>query len=311
VAARSTTARVAPPPIEPLTVPLQAHLQHSRNPLSQALRRTVRNPMGAFGLTVVVLLCLMSILAPLIAPYGPAEQIPGARLRPPSAQFLFGTDHLGRDLLSRVIFGAQASLTVGLLAVAIGGFVGVGSGLVAGYLGGWVDAAIMRFYDALLAFPGILLAIGLVVVLGPGIINVALAIGIGQMPMDARLTRSIVLSQRERDYVTAARALGAGGHRIMLAHILPNTLPPLLVQFSLAMGFAVLAEAALSFLGLGTQPPTPSWGSMLNESRTYLRMAPWFGIWPGVALALLLIALNYLADALRDALDPRRINARS
>jgi peptide/nickel transport system permease protein len=194
--------------------------------------------------------------------------------------------------------------------VSIGASVGILSGLVAGYLGGWFDIAIMRGYDALLAFPGVLLAIAIVAVTGPGVLNVAIAIGIAQMPADARLTRSIVLSLRERDYVLAARSLGASRGRIMAMHVLPNTIPPLLVQLSLAMGVAVLAEAALSFLGLGTQPPTPSWGGMLSESRPFLRQAAWYGVWPGVALALLLIALNCLADALRHAFDPRRINVR-
>jgi peptide/nickel transport system permease protein len=294
----------AQPRLDVVAVPLRAEARRPRRPLVQALERTARHPMGLFGIVVVLLMVLMALGAPLIAPYDPIEQHSGLELKPPSAQFLLGTDRLGRDLLSRIIFGAQASLTVGVLAVTIGGIVGISTGLLAGYLGGAVDIAIMRCYDALMAFPSTLLAIGLVAVLGPGLVNVALAIAISQMPLDARLTRSIVLSQRERDYVTAARALGSSRRRVMWSHILPNTLPPLLVQFSLAMGFAVLAEAALSFLGLGTQPPTPSWGSMLNESRQFLRVAPWYGIWPGIALALLLVALNFLADALRDALDP-------
>jgi peptide/nickel transport system permease protein len=276
----------------------------------QALRRTLRHPMGMFGLTVVCLFVVIAIAAPLIAPYNPSQRFNGFELKPPSLQFLLGTDQLGRDLLSRIIYGTRASLTVGVLAVTIGATVGVLTGLLAGYVGGWPDAAIMRAYDALLAFPGVLLAIAIVAVTGPGIVNVAIAIGIAQMPADARLTRSIVLSQRERDYVLAARSLGATRNRIMGVHVLPNTIPPLLVQLSLAMGVAVLAEAALSFLGLGTQPPTPSWGGMLSDSRPFLRVAPWYGVWPGVALALLLVALNCLADALRHAFDPRRVNVR-
>lgn len=265
--------------------------------------------MGLFGLAVFVILAVVAIGAPFIAPFDPVEQHRGAELSPPNATYLLGTDQLGRDLLSRIIHGSRASLLVGVIAVSLGGLVGVSSGLLAAYFGGWVDTLIMRFYDALLAFPSILLGIAVISITGPGVVNVAFAIAISQMPTDARLTRSIVLSQRERDYVQAARSLGAPDRRIMWTHILPNTLPPLLVQFSLAMGFAVLAEASLSFLGLGTQPPTPSWGAMLNESRAYLRQAPWFGVWPGVALAVLLIGLNYLSDALRDALDPRRVNA--
>jgi peptide/nickel transport system permease protein len=255
-----------------------------------------------------LLLVFTAAAAPWLAPYDPTVQHRGMELKPPSATFLLGTDQLGRDLLSRIIYGSRASLLVGVFSVALGAGVGVSTGLLAGYVGGWIDVLIMRIYDALLAFPGILLGIAVVAVTGPGIYNVAIAIGIAQMPGDARLTRSIVLSLRERDYVLAARSLGATRPRIMLTHVLPNTLPPLLVQFSLAMGFAVLAEASLSFLGLGTQPPTPSWGGMLNDSRAYLRQAAWYGIWPGLALAVLLVGLNYLSDALRNALDPRRIN---
>ena len=282
--------------------------QRARSPLLQALLRTVRNPMGLFGLSVFGLLIFLAAAAPLLTPYDPTVQYRGMELKPPSATFLLGTDQLGRDLLSRIIYGSRASLLVGVLSVALGAGVGVSTGLLAGYVGGWVDVLIMRIYDALLAFPGILLGIAVVAVTGPGIVNVAIAIGIAQMPGDARLTRSIVLSLRERDFVLAARSLGASRPRIILTHVLPNTLPPLLVQFSLAMGFAVLAEASLSFLGLGTQPPTPSWGGMLNDSRAYLRQAPWYGIWPGLALAVLLVGLNYLSDALRNAFDPRRIN---
>jgi peptide/nickel transport system permease protein len=289
---------------------LATELRRSRNPFLHAMRRTLRNPMGMFGASVVCLFILVALAAPLIAPYSPSQQFNGSELKPPGGAHLLGTDQLGRDLLSRIIYGTRASLAVGLLAVIIGASVGVLTGLIAGYVGGWVDGAIMRGYDALLAFPGVLLAIAVVAVTGPGVLNVAIAIGIAQMPADARLTRSIVLSLRERDYVLAARSLGATRNRIMGVHVLPNTIPPLLVQLSLAMGVAVLAEAALSFLGLGTQPPTPSWGGMLSDSRPFLRQAAWYGIWPGVALALLLVALNCLADALRHAFDPRRVNVR-
>ncbi|MBI2756562.1 MAG: ABC transporter permease [Chloroflexi bacterium] len=270
----------------------------------------LRNPQGTLGLGILLALVLVAIAAPLLAPYDPLVQNPGKEMAPPSGAFLLGTDNLGRDLLSRIIFGSRASLLVGVLAVALGATVGIGSGLLAGFLGGWLDAVLMRAYDALLAFPAILLGIGVVAVLGPGILNVALAIALAQMPDFARLTRALVIGERRREYVEAARNLGAGSGRIMVRHVLPNTVAPLLVQVSLAMGFAILAEAALSFLGLGTQPPTPSWGGMLNDSRQYLRQAPWYGVWPGVALASLLIGLNFLSDALRDALDPRRVGLR-
>jgi peptide/nickel transport system permease protein len=252
----------------------------------------------------------LAAFAPLVAPYSPIQQHPGLELRPPSSQFLLGSDDLGRDLLSRILFGARISFLVGVMATAIGATVGVSTGMLSGYLGGWVDSVIMRFYDALLAFPGIIIGIAVISILGPSSVNVAYALSLGGMPFFARLMRSSVLSERERDYVYAARCIGARDGRIMFGHVLPNTLAPLLVQLSLAMGFAVLAEAGLSFLGLGTQPPDPSWGSMLNDSRAYLREAPWYGLWPGIALTVLLVGLNYLSDAMRDALDPRRANLR-
>lgn len=277
-----------------------------RDPLVLAAWLTVRDPMGALGLAVLGLVVLAAILAPWISPYSPIIQHPDHLLAVPSATFPLGTDEFGRDLLSRIIWGARVSLLVGLVAVALGAGVGVGSGLLSGYVGGWVDAVIMRIYDAVLAFPTILLGVGVVTVLGPGNVNVALALAVAQTPVFARLARASVLSEREREYVTAAISVGAGRGRIMVRHVLPNILGPIIVQLSLAMSFAVITEAALSFLGLGTQPPTASWGQMLNDSRAYLREAPWYGIWPGVALGLLLISLNFLADVFRDSLDPRR-----
>ncbi len=264
--------------------------------------------MGLFGALVLMGLVFCAMFAAVISPYDPLEQHPGSELLPPGAPFPLGTDNLGRDLLSRIIFGSRASLLVGVVAVGLGASIGMASGLAAGYFGGAVDTVIMRIYDALLAFPAVLLGIGVVSVIGPGMFSVAYALAIASLPIFARLMRSRVLSERERDYVLAARCLGAPASRIMSAHVLPNAMSPLIVQISLTMAFAVLAESALSFLGLGTQPPQPSWGSMLNESRAYLRTAPWFGIFPGVALAILLLGLNYLSDALRDALDPRRVH---
>lgn len=282
-----------------------------RQPLTvQATVSVLRSPVGLTGFAVALLFVVLAVFAPLVAPYPPYEQHQGNLLQPPNGQFLLGTDELGRDLLTRVLYGARVSMIVGVLATAIGATIGVATGLLSGYLGGWVDSVIMRFYDALLAFPGIIIGIGVISVLGPSSINVAYALALGGMPFFARLMRSTVLSEREREYVFAARSIGAADGRIMVGHVLPNTLPPLLVQLSLAMGFAVLAEASLSFLGLGTQPPDPSWGSMLNDSRAYLREAPFYGLWPGLALTILLVALNFLSDALRDALDPRRSNRR-
>ncbi|HUZ76495.1 MAG TPA: ABC transporter permease, partial [Chloroflexota bacterium] len=210
--------------------------------------------------------------------------------------------------LSRVIFGTRPSLLVALMVVALGGGLGIGMGLIAGFVGGWVEELISRMFDSLFAFPPVLLGFVVVAALGPGTTQVAYAIASSVVPSLGRVARSLVLKERNRDYVLAARCLGARSGRIMFRHILRNAIAPLYVNLALLMGFSVLAEAGLAFLGLGTQPPTPSWGGMLNESRSYLRADPWIAIWPGVALALLLLGLNYLADALREALDPRRTN---
>ncbi|MBV8714060.1 MAG: ABC transporter permease [Chloroflexi bacterium] len=302
-------ATAAPSLATPTVVRRAPRVSSARSPLLQALSRTLQNPMGLIGATIVAVLVVAALVAPLITPYNPVEQHPGLELQPPSGQFWLGTDHLGRDLLSRILFGSRSSMLIGVLAVGLGAAFGIGSGLAAGYLGGWVDTLLMRLFDALLSFPAILLGIGVVSVLGSGPLSVAYALAVATVPTFARLMRARVLSEREREYVVAARCIGARAGRIMWLHVLPNAIAPLLIQISLSMGFAVLAESALTFLGLGTQPPTPSWGGMLNESRAYLRTAPWFGIFPGLALALLLLGLNLLTDALRDALDPRRTNA--
>jgi peptide/nickel transport system permease protein len=284
--------------------------RRSENLYLKTFRRLWRSPSGLFGMAVIALLILTAAFAPLIAPHDPLAQNPGAELAVPSGRFPVGTDEFGRDLFSRIVYGARISLLVGVLAVVIGSLVGVSSGLAAGYFGGWLDAVIMRIWDALLAFPAILLGIAVATILGPGVTNAAVALAIVSIPQFSRITRASVLGEKERDYVQAARCLGAGNQRIALRHIFPNTVSPLLVQLSLAMGYAVLLEAGLSFLGLGTQPPDPSWGSMLNTSRAYLRQAPWYAIFPGIALSVLLLGLNFLSDALRDALDPKLTHLR-
>lgn len=288
----------------------QAALPGARHPsaLVGVLVRLNRSPTGRLGLVLLVLLMGMAIAAPLLAPYDPLLQHPGQELQPPSPTFPLGTDELGRDLLSRILYGARTAFMVALIAVGTSTVIGTATGLLAGYFGGAVDAVLMRVYDMILTFPGILIGIAVVSVLGPGSVNVAWALAIGLIPTKARLLRSSVLSEREREYVLAARGCGASDWRIMWLHILPNSLSPLIVNVFLSLGFTVLAEASLSFLGLGTQPPEPSWGGMLNQARAFLRVAPWYGIWPGLALALLVYALNSVADALRDALDPRRVN---
>ena len=267
-----------------------------------ALRRLLRNPAGVIGLVGLTTLLVAALGADVLAPFDPLEQHARDRLLPPGRVYLLGTDDLGRDLLSRIIHGSRISLAVGLLSVTLGGVLGVATGLVAGYWGRTVDTVIMRVWDALLAFPAILLGVVLAAIMGPGVVTAA--VGINNMPTFSRLTRAGVLSEKEKEYVLAAKAAGVSDWRIAFRHILPNCVPPLLVQ--LAMAFAALLEAALSFLGLGAQPPAPSWGSMLSKAQGYLRLSPWFGIFPGLALALLLISLNFLADGLRDVLDPRR-----
>jgi len=288
---------------------LTIHDRRPLNPIVASLLHAARNPMGLFGLCIIGLLMVAAVGAPWLSPYGPLALHAGKELLGPSTTFPLGTDAIGRDLLSRLLWGARPSFIVGGLTIVLGGGVGILTGLIAGYLGGWVDTVIMRICDALFAFPPILTGIAVLTILGPGTVNVAYALAIAAAPGFARLTRSVVLGERTRDYVLAAKASGARSWRIMLRHVLPNSIAPLLVQLAIFMAIAVLAEAGLSFLGLGTRPPTPSWGSMLNDSRAYLRTDVWMGIWPGVALALLLVGLNFLADALRDALDPRRVNA--
>ena len=280
--------------------------RRSPSPTVAALRRLLRNPAGVIGLVGLTTLLVAALGADVLAPFDPLEQHARDRLLPPGRVYLLGTDDLGRDLLSRIIHGSRISLAVGLLSVTLGGVLGVATGLVAGYWGRTVDAMIMRVWDALLAFPAILLGVVLAAIMGPGVVTAAVAVGINNMPTFSRLTRAGVLSEKEKEYVLAAKAAGVSDWRIAFRHILPNCVPPLLVQ--LAMAFAALLEASLSFLGLGAQPPAPSWGSMLSRAQGYLCLSPWFGVFPGLALALLLISLNFLADGLRDVLDPRRAN---
>jgi len=272
---------------------------------SKMVRTLLGSRTALFGLVLSVLLLLAAILAPRIAPYRPDEIHPIDSLMAPSARYWLGTDDLGRDILSRIIFGARVSLMVGTIAIGIAAAAGVSLGLVAGFLGGRVDGLIMRVMDALLAFPAILLAIALMAVLGPSLENAMIAIGIISIPAFARITRANVLSLREQEFVEAARALGGGGLYLALVVILPNCLSPIIVQASLGVGNAILVEAALSFLGLGVQPPEPSWGSMLAFGRSLLGQAPWYATFSGLAIFVTVLALNFLGDGLREALDPR------
>jgi len=274
-------------------------------PARRALRRLMRRKGAVLGLAVIAMLLALALLAPLISPYDPNLQTWSAVRQPPSALHWFGTDELGRDVLARVIYGARASLMAGVISVGIALFVGVPLGLVSGYLGGLVDALLGRMTDALLACPFLILAIVLAAFLGPSLGNAMIAIGITTTPIFIRLTRGQVMAVKVEDYVEAARAVGNPHWRIALVHILPNVLPALLVQATLSIAAAIIAEAALSFLGLGQQPPAPSWGSMLNAAQRFLVTAPWMAVWPGLTIFLAVLCFNLVGDGLRDALDPR------
>ena len=262
--------------------------------------------MTKVGAAIVLLAVVAALTAPWVVPYDPSGQQLSLRLERPSVHHPFGLDELGRDIFSRVLAGARISLLVGITVVGISTIVGVLLGAIAGYFGGWIDDVISRGIDVLLAFPGILLAIALVAVLGPNLTNVVLALSVIGWVGYARLVRGQVLRAREFEFVQAARALGASTARILVRHVIPTTLPAVMVQATLGMAGAILAEAALSFLGLGVQPPAPSWGTMLNGGRLHLLDAPHLTIFPGAAIALLVLGFNFLGDGLRDALDPKR-----
>jgi peptide/nickel transport system permease protein len=275
------------------------------SPTRRALRRLFKRKGAVFGLVVVTAFILLALLAPLISPYDAIATSWSLVRKPPSALHWFGTDELGRDILARVIYGARASLLAGLISVTIAMSIGVPLGLLAGYRGGFVDALISRITDAMLACPFLILAIALAAFLGPSLGNAMIAIGVSATPVFIRLTRAQVMGIKVEDYVEAARSIGNPPWRIALVHILPNILPALLVQATLSIAAAIIAEAALSFLGLGQQPPAPSWGSMLNAAQWFLTNAPWMAIWPGLAIFLVVLSLNLVGDGLRDALDPR------
>ncbi len=275
-------------------------------PARRALRRLFDRKGAVVGLVVIATFILLALLAPWIVPYDPVATSWALVRKPPSALHWFGTDELGRDVLSRVIFGARASLVAGAISVGIALSIGVPFGLLAGYRGGFIDALISRITDAMLACPFLILAIALAAFLGPSLRNAMIAIGISTTPVFIRLTRGQTLSVKVEDYVEAARAIGNPPWRIALFHILPNILPALLVQATLSIAAAIIAEAALSFLGLGQQPPSPSWGSMLNAAQRFLTNAPWMAIWPGLAIFLVVLSFNLIGDGLRDALDPRQ-----
>jgi peptide/nickel transport system permease protein len=274
-------------------------------PGRKALRRLARRGGAMLGFAVVVFFVLLALLAPWIAPYDPVATNWSAIRAAPSAAHWFGGDELGRDVLSRIVWGTRASILAGVVSVSISLALGVPIGMLAGYVGRWIDSLISRITDAMLACPFLILAIALAAFLGPSLTNAMIAIGISATPVFIRLTRAQVLNAKAEDYVEAARALGNPHLRIALRHIFPNIVAPLIVQATLAIAAAVIAEASLSFLGLGQQPPAPSWGSMLNTARNYVDQAPWMAVWPGLSIFLLVLSFNLLGDGLRDALDPR------
>jgi peptide/nickel transport system permease protein len=276
-----------------------------QSPARLALRRFLRRPVAVAGLVVIVLFIGVAALAPLIAPYSPIATSWTAIRKAPSVLHWMGTDENGRDVFSRVIFGARASLLAGVISVLIAACIGVPTGLLAGFAGGWTDALLSRLVDAMLACPFLILAIALAAFLGPDLTNAMIAIGVSTAPRFMRVARAATLDAASNEYVEAARAIGNPAWRVAVRHVLPNIVPPILVQGTLSIAQAIIAEASLSFLGLGQQPPDPSWGSMLNSAQRFLTQAPWLAVFPGVAIFLCVLSFNLVGDGLRDALDPR------
>ncbi|MCL0081969.1 ABC transporter permease [Dehalococcoidia bacterium] len=274
----------------------------SRRTSTEVFRRLKKHRLAMIGAAIILALVLIAVLAPFIAPHDPIEQNLEHRLLSPNTEYLLGTDNLGRCILSRLIHGTSVSLQIGVMVVGIAAFVGVTLGLIAGYRGGLTDELIMRIVDILLAFPGIILALAIAGILGPSLYNIMLALAVVGWTSYARVVRGSVLSVKEKEFVEAAQALGTGEARIMFRHILPNVTAPVIVMATLGMAHVILAAAALSFLGLGAQPPTPEWGSMLNDGRAFMRSAPHLTIFPGLAIMVTVLAFNFLGDALRDIL---------
>ncbi|WP_260471956.1 nickel transporter permease [Bacillus sp. HMF5848] len=282
-------------------------LQHKKpRRLLETTKRVVQSKSSLLGFIIIMLLIITALLAPVIASHDPIEQDLFARYQAPSTDHLLGTDELGRDIFSRIIYGTRISIQIGVIAVGISMIVGIFLGAVSGYFGKWIDMVIMRFIDILMAFPSILLAIAMVAVLGPGLTNTMIAVGIVGVPHFARIVRSSVLSVKETEYIEAARAVGAKHGRILFRHVLPNCMAPIIVQTTLSIGTAILDAAGLSFLGLGAQPPAPEWGAMLSDGRAALQTAPWVVAFPGLAILFTVLGFNLLGDGLRDALDPKQ-----
>ncbi|MBF9234429.1 ABC transporter permease [Microvirga alba] len=272
---------------------------------NRILAKFLKNRAAVFGAAIVLFFVLIAIVSPFVAPFDPVKPSFSTIRKAPSALYWFGTDELGRDVFSRMLLGTRASLSAGVISVGIAIILGVPFGLISGYFGGWLDAAISRATEAMLSIPFLILAIALAAFLGPSMTNAMIAIGLSAMPIFVRLTRGQVLAVRAEDYVEGARAIGLPDFWIIVRYILPNALPPILVQATLTIASAIIAEASLSFLGLGQQPPNPSWGSMLNTAKNFMSQAPWMSIFPGSAIFLIVLGFNLMGDGLRDALDPR------
>ncbi|WP_447924781.1 ABC transporter permease [Georgenia muralis] len=303
----TTTAAPVPPagpPAEPAGTPA-APTATRRPSWQRSLGRLLLRPVAVASLVVLTVVVVLAVAGPWVAPYGVNDVDVTRALQPPGAEHWFGTDELGRDVLSRVVLSARVSMLVSLVSVSIALVAGVGLGLVAGYFGGWLDTVIMRTADVMFAFPVMLLAMAIVAILGPGLTTAMIAIGVVYVPIFARVTRASVLSVRTEPYVRASVSLGARAGRIIRRHILPNVTAPIIVQTSLSLAFAILSEAALSFLGLGVQPPDPSWGRMLYDARAFLDQAWWMSVFPGLAVFVTVLSFNLLGDALRDVLDVR------
>lgn len=288
-----------------MTIPAEPRLRPLVLSRWRSFRRFVADPKAAVAVSLLAVFVLIALFAPLLAPYGEAEQNPLASLQGPSLEHPLGTDRLGRDVLSRVIYGSRVSLRIGFISVGLAASIGIPIGLIAGYAGGWVDEILMRFVDAIIAFPNLILLLGVIAITGPGVTNVMIALGINSFPIYARLIRGQTLSLREREFVLAARAQGSTDSRILRSHVLPNAVQPIIVQGSLAVGGAVLAEAGLSFLGIGVEPPTATWGVIIQDGFAVIRSNPWVSVTPGVAIVLFVLAVNLIGDRLRDRLDPR------
>jgi peptide/nickel transport system permease protein len=277
----------------------------TRSPMKMMTNRFKKNKRAMVGLWMVSLFIVVAIFAPLIAPYDPIEQNMQIMLEKPSIKHPFGTDEFGRDLLSRIIYGAQISLAIGTIGVLIAVVFGVALGTIAGYFGGWIDHVIMRIMDIFMAFPSFLLALAIVSVLGPGMVNVMIAIGIFSIPNFSRIARSSVISIKNKEFIEATRAMGGTDTRIIIKHLIPNSISPIIVLSTMRIATAIITAAGLSFLGMGAQPPTPEWGAMLSTGREYLRVAPHVSTIPGLAIMFLVLGFNMLGDGLRDALDPK------